>query len=148
MRSREFYQYLVANPDGVVITSTPSGSAGTCTATMYPDGKITAAITTASTAQKTTVTIATPLSFKVIDAKQQHILPTNAGATAVNGTVKNGTDVISAVFETASLGVIERSATIDPTYTSFTRDDDDLVILVSSSSSTASILVTLTTVFT
>jgi hypothetical protein len=148
MRSREFFKYLQANPDGVVLSSSVSGSAGTCVATLYPDGKLTALIAAASTGQKATATIATPVSFKVIDAKQQHVSAIAAGATGINGTVQNGSDAISVVFETASLGIIERSATIDPTYDDFTRGDDDLTIVVSGSSSTNQVLITLTTVFT
>jgi hypothetical protein len=148
--SRQYWDYFGtdAAQNGVVLSSSCSGSTGTCTATMYPDGKITALIATVSTGQKTTVTINTPLAFKVIDAKQQHVSAIAAGATAINGTVQNNSSAISVVFETASLGIIERSATIDPTYSAFSADDDDLVIVVSSSSSTSSVLITLTTVFT
>lgn len=123
MNSREFWKYLAANPTGKALTTTLSGT-GSATAKIFAD-KIIVDVTTAAQVDKT-ITLTTPVSFKVLDAFTIH-----GDANDCTVQLKNNTDAITdAISIAASDTDIDRAIEIDDDYDDFTKDDDDLVIAV------------------
>lgn len=120
MRSREFWKYLITNADGVSLTATLSGT-GSATAKLFPD-KIIVDCSAAEHAK--TVTLTTPIGFKILDVWTVH-----GNATSCTVQVKNGSTAVSdAISIAASDKDIDRATTLDDAQWEFTKDDDDLVI--------------------
>lgn len=133
MRSREFWKYLITNADGVSLTATLSGT-GSATAKLFPD-KIIVDCSAAQTGK--TITLTTPIGFKVLDAFTIH-----GNATGSKVQIKNNTGAITdEITAAASDKDIDRATTIDDDYWEFNKDDDDLVIAVGTAAFTGRIVI-------
>lgn len=133
MNSREFWKYLAANPTGESLTATLSGT-GSATAKLFAD-KI---IIDASAAQvDKTITLTTPMGFKVLDAYSIH-----GNATSSVWQLKNGSTALSdAVTAAASDTDIDRVTELDDAQWEFAKDDDDLVIAITTAAFTGRIVI-------
>ena len=109
-------------PTGRSLTATFSGT-GAGTAKLYSYGYIIVRVTTTQQASST-ITITTPVSFRVLDMFSLH-----SDGTSFKWTLKNNTTaVIPEVTVAASDNDIDRAVKIDNAQYEFTKDDNDLVI--------------------
>ena len=110
---------------GLDLTLTFSGT-GAGTGKMYAyqgGGRIIIETTTTAQASKT-ITITTPVSFRILDVFSIHSNNTNS-----KWTIKNNTTAISSLIEMAASDTdIDRAIEIANAQYEFTEDDDDLVI--------------------
>jgi len=133
MLSREFWKYLAANPTGESLTVTMGGT-GSATAKIFADKIIVDA--SAAEAAKT-ITLTTPMSFKVLDMFTIH-----GDTTACTVQLKNNTDAVTdAVSLAASDTDIDRAIEIDDAYDDFTKDDDDLVLAIGTGAFTGRVVI-------
>jgi len=135
MRSTQWFD-LVNRVDGLTLTSSTSGGAGTCVAKMFRD-KIEIVLTNASAGKMATSTINTPIPFKVVDSKTfKYSSPTEEFSLVV----LNGSDTLVASITLATNGLLERTTTIGTNFT-FAEDDNDLIVTMSGTSTGTAIIV-------
>jgi len=135
MITSRWWKYFKNSPEGIALTVTLAGT-GAATAKLLPNGKI---IVDAVAAQHTnTITLTTPVSFKVVDAKF-----VNGGALACALTIKNGSGAITDALTPAAGAdkVVARAGTVDDTYTAFTKGDDDLVLSPATANLTGQVII-------
>jgi hypothetical protein len=133
MNSREFWKYLVNNPTGFSLTATLSGT-GSATALLYSDKIV---VDAAAAQHSKTITLTTPLGFKVLDAYSIH-----GNGTSSTWQLKNDSTALSdTVTAAASDTDIDRVTELDDAQWEFTKDDDDLVIDIGTAAFTGRIVI-------
>ena len=109
-------------PDGLDLTVTFSGT-GAGTAKLFSYGYIVVRVTTTQQSN-TTMTITTPISFRILD-----IFSIHSDATSYKWTLQNNTSgITSEITVAASDDDIDRAISLDNAQYEFTDGDDDLVI--------------------
>ena len=134
MKSYDFWKYFETNPAGIALTCTLSGT-GSATALLLPTGKI---IVDASAAQAgKTITLTTPVAFKVLDAMSIH-----GDGTGCVFQLKNGSNALTTTVTVAGSDKdIDRATSVDDAYDDFATGDDDLVIAITSAAFTGRIII-------
>ena len=124
---------LWLNIDYFTPTATLSGT-GSATV-KYVDDKI---VVDCSAAQASkTITIPTPLDFKIVDVMTIH-----ANTTACTVQVKNGASAVSDAISIGTGGTdIDKAGTIDTTKAVFAAGDDDLVIAIGTAAFTGRVII-------
>ena len=118
------------NMQPVSLTTSVSGSDGTCTAEVSA-GVVKIKIVTGTQSKIATATINTPFGFEILDVAVQGFAVNTKEWTV---TIKNNTDTIVAV-NCATADIIKRPTTsFDATYAEFAAGDNDLVVTLSGSS--------------
>ena len=83
-----------------------------------------------------TVTITTPIGFRVLNA---HSIC--EAASAATWIIKNGAGVITSTQTMTADKDLDVATTIDDTYSTFARGDDDLVITIGTAACTGTIVI-------
>jgi hypothetical protein len=132
LKARSDVAYKLNNGQPVDLTTTLSGT-GSADAVVL--GK--QIIINFDTAEHTnTVTITTPLGFRVLNA---HTIAEAASAATL--IIKNAAGVISSTITMTADTDIDVITTIDDTYSTFARGDDDLVITIGTADCTGTMVI-------
>lgn len=121
---------------GLPLTLTFEGS-GVGTGRMYADGTIVVETTTTSEANKT-ITLTTPVAFRVLDVYSIH-----NDTVRAQWTIKNTGSAITSLIDMAGAGdkAIDRAISVATGNYEFKEDDDDLVIAIDSTGAALAIWV-------
>ena len=130
VRSDVFYK--IANLQPVDLTCTLS-STGAANAQIVGNQII---VNMAAALHAHTVTITTPIGFRVLNA---HTICEAASAATV--IIKNAAGVISSTLTMTADTDIDVPTTIDDTYSTFARGDDDLVITLGTAACTGTLVI-------
>ena len=134
MKSIDFVQLIPLT--GLDLGSLTFEGTGAGSAKIFQDGTIVVETTTTAEANKT-ITLKTPVSFRILDVFSIH-----NDATSAKWTIKNNTTAItSLIVMGASDTDIDRAISIDNAQYEFTADDDDLVIAIDNTAAALAIWV-------
>ena len=132
LKARSEIAYKMINGQPVDLTTTLS-STGAATAVLLGKQII---VNMVAALHAHTVTITTPLGFRVLNA---HSIC--EAASAATWIIKNGAGVITSTQTMTADKDIDVATSIDDTYSTFARGDDDLVITIGTAACTGTIVI-------
>ena len=132
LKARSDVAYKILNGQPVDLTTTLS-STGAATAVLLGKQII---VNMAAALHAHTVTITTPIGFRVLNAYS--ICEAASAATVI---VKNGSGVISSTITMTADKDIDVITSIDDTYSTFARGDDDLVLTIGTAACTGTVVI-------
>ena len=132
LKARSDIAYKMVHGQPVDLTTTLS-STGAATAVLLGKQII---VNLAAALHAHTVTITTPIGFRILNA---HSI--TEAASAATWIIKNAAGVITSTQTMTADKDIDVATSIDDTYSTFARGDDDLVITIGTAACTGTIVI-------
>ena len=130
IRSDVYYKLKYGQPVDLTVTL---GSTGTGNAQLFKNRII---VNLAAALHANTVTITTPIGFRIVN-----VFSITEAASAATIIVKNGAGVITSTITMTADKDIDRVTSIDDQYSTFLRGDDDLVLTIGVAACTGTIVI-------